>query len=311
MKAASEIRLGLGIMLGMQALMTLGAIGALSRMSPAIERIITENEVSIEAVEDMLAALASPDAAQRRKDFEVALQKARDNVTEDEEKPLIEAIGNEGKAVLSGANTDSGSLVRSLRALSDVNRSSMHRADDRAKRLGAAGAWTAVLIGLASFLASAFVFRRISRRILAPIEELRSVIEARRERDPHRRIAMRAATADLQSVGDALNDLIETRKEEGGARSDMLAAERAALILLLDRSTEAVAVVDRSGRIAAANTACDILLSSATGPRLKAMLESVPSGQAPPHVRVEDARGQAWICFLGEMLALKDTIRPA
>jgi hypothetical protein len=209
MRASSEIRLGLGIVLGMQALTTLGAIGALGRMSPAIERILSENVASNEAVEEMLASLATSDAVARRETFEAALGKARGNVTEKEEIPVIEEIGREGEAVLSGSSSDARRLVGLLRELSEINRDSMRRADEMAKRLGSAGAWIAVLLGLAAFTVGALVLGRISRRVLSPMEELRAVIEARKGGDAFRRFTVREASVDLREMGEALNALVE------------------------------------------------------------------------------------------------------
>jgi len=88
--------LSVGMLLACNVLLAFGSIGLLTRMSPAIERILRENVSSDEAVEYMLVLLAQaarerPSDA-RQKHFEQALQRARKHVTEPEEVSVLEHV---------------------------------------------------------------------------------------------------------------------------------------------------------------------------------------------------------------------------
>ena len=60
MRIRDEIRLGVGTLLLVQILLMFAAVGLLSRMTPAIDQILEDNERSIHAVERMLVVLAEP-----------------------------------------------------------------------------------------------------------------------------------------------------------------------------------------------------------------------------------------------------------
>src|SRR5688572_804186 len=98
MRLADEIKLGVVGLLALQVVTSASAIALLTRMSPAIERIISENVASILAGAEMLGALAElprdPAAeSARRTRFEEALLRARNNVTERDEPEILAAIG--------------------------------------------------------------------------------------------------------------------------------------------------------------------------------------------------------------------------
>ena len=89
--------IGVGILLSLNLLLALGAIGLLTRMSPAIREIIEENVVSLEACEVMLSVLASGEeegelSSRSRRRYRDALERAKNNVTEKEEVPVLEQI---------------------------------------------------------------------------------------------------------------------------------------------------------------------------------------------------------------------------
>jgi uncharacterized membrane protein len=88
-----EILLAWAALVLAQVLTLAGAVGLLARMTPAVGRIMEDNERSIAAVESMLAELGSsgvdPGARLR---FEEALADARANVTEEAEPAELDRI---------------------------------------------------------------------------------------------------------------------------------------------------------------------------------------------------------------------------
>ena len=59
MRLAQAVRVGAWILVGLNLLMAVGAIGIFNRMAPAIAVIIERNERSINACVDMLAIMAA------------------------------------------------------------------------------------------------------------------------------------------------------------------------------------------------------------------------------------------------------------
>jgi len=167
--------LSVGMLLACNVLLAFGSIGLLTRMSPAIERILRENVSSDEAVEYMLVFLVQaarewPSDA-RQKHFEQALQRARKHVTEPEEVSVLEHVAQWYGAALAGDDSAIRAVLQSPQELTAINRRAMVSADLEAQRLGAAGAWVAVCIAVASSIISLAITRRLERHVLNPLLE--------------------------------------------------------------------------------------------------------------------------------------------
>ena len=188
LRTRRRLTLSIGFLLAIQLVTSAGAIVLFARMTPAIERILRENVYSAEAVEVMLGALAEaeqdPGARER---FFGALARAKDNVTEEDERPPLATLERVGDRAISGDAAATTEALTALRKLGAVNRSAMQRADQDAQRLGSAGAWAAVFLGLAGLFASALTVRRLHRRLLLPLSEIVAVARAARANDPRRR----------------------------------------------------------------------------------------------------------------------------
>jgi hypothetical protein len=265
-------------------LTSLGAVGLFARMSPAIEKIIQENGYSLEACERMLAVLAEASASSdpvpedlrtRSARFDAALAAARNNVTEPEETPLIELIESAAPRALSGDAAALSTTVEAVRSLADINRNAMKRVDREARRLGTAGAWSAVFLGLLGFAIALYVVERLLQKIVKPLAELQSVLASAMSGDRTRRCTPGTAAPDIEFVKSSFNTLLDQ-----GVRSDAPAgreilhcrAARTVLVHLLDQIEEARAVVDTSGTVIAANGPAVALLRGSTGERVKERL---------------------------------------
>ena len=182
MQLRREFLLGVGCLVGFNVLLALGAVGLFTRMGPAIENILEENVFSNEAAEDMLVVLAKASRGVRepvdQEQFEQALLRARENVTEAEEIPVLAQIDARKEAAFSGDEEAIAAIGAAVSELVGINRQAMTKADERAQRLGAAGAWAAVVIALVSFGLSVVVALRLEKRVVDPLIELQSVLEA-------------------------------------------------------------------------------------------------------------------------------------
>lgn len=319
MELRRDLLIGIGALVAFNILISFGAIGLLSRMSPAIERILQENVYSIEAAEEMLALVArardEPLDAQARDGFERALARAQSNITEPEEEPVIARIRQSWPAVQYGDWVARATLVEALQELVAINRDAMRKVDREAQRLGTAGAWSAVFISFVGFMLSIAVIRRLRRRILTPLADLYSTLEAARLGDPYRRCTAVDAPLEIKRIFHSVNRLLD-RKHSGELErqevEEVPAIERLALLHLLEQQQQPLFVVDDRGQIAAANKRGLDRLGSETGEDLRRRLAAVPArergGQTAAAPEIDDGlagiettrlnEGKAWLCTL-------------
>ncbi len=222
MRITKEIRLWFIALVAVQAIMALGVIQLLNRMSPAIEHILQENVYSIEAVEEMLVVLASGHGAEaeQRQRFAAALERARGNITEPDEVEVIARITAVYDAAIDHNQAARYELVALVQRLGEINRRSMDRADAHARRLGTAGAWAVVLLGTASFLLCLLAIRRLRVRFLTPLEEMYSVLLAVRAGERLRRCFLSHAGLEFSEMSGILNRLLDERWNMTGENND-------------------------------------------------------------------------------------------
>ncbi len=286
MKATRETRAGLWALLGVQLLTSMTAIVLLSRMGPAIDQILRENVFSTVAVEDMLVSLALDGGADT---FSDALARAEGNITEDSERPLLEAIAKDAAQARNGDPVARMAVVRSLRSLAEVNRQSMVSANQVASRLGLGGAWAMALMGLAGFLGSVAVWRRIDHTLLQPTQDIAQVLHAARTGDPYRRCHI-ATQGPGGRLGEDLNFLLDCRTGNPNTVVDG-SVSRAALVGLLDHLVQVPAVIGtHDGTVLTAN-----LLALDRNVETGAMGRAVRAGQPPEGWSVRPLGDNIWL----------------
>ncbi len=199
------------LIIGLQLATSFGAIALLVRMGPAIAKVAEENVESVSAIEDMLAALAGagPLDDQHRTAFLAAYQRAEDNVTEEEELPLLNEIGSAAEGAFSGDPPATRRVVQRLQELAEVNRSALRRADREAQRLAEAGAWAAVALSMVAFVFARYVANRVDRQFVMPVLEISDTINAARQGDGFRRCAGLSQSPEIQNIVDGVNQLLD------------------------------------------------------------------------------------------------------
>jgi methyl-accepting chemotaxis protein len=184
-------------------------------MGPAIERILQENVYSIVAAEEMLAAFADAgDAAllpAARARVVEAVDKARQNVTEDEERPVLAMLEDSLPAAMSGILDARNRVLSSIGELIRINREAMRDVDREARRLGSAGAWAAVFVGFLSFLLSIVVVVRLQNRFVRPLVDLYEVLDEAHRGNRLRRCRPSDAPREVVQVTRAVNRLLDER----------------------------------------------------------------------------------------------------
>lgn len=309
MELRRDLLATVGTLAAMNILMALGAIWLLARMSPAIERILEENVFSMQATEEMLDVLIAASAGGAEVDpvsqarFEAALERARNNVTEPEEPPLLDEIQTGWNALRDGDETALEPLSDDVLQLAAVNQQAMVRADLQARRLGSAGAWAAAFIAAFYFLASLLVLRQMRRRVLVPLLEIHRVLDSARSGDTHRRCTVGEASTEIEGVATAVNQMLDARAEHPSeqpppTRDRVSRIEHATLLQLLDERTIPTVLVDEAGDILAGNQAALERLAGPDGEALRIALRETESAANGLSRTPVDGDTPAWLCDL-------------
>ncbi len=303
MKLRRDLLLSVGALVGFNLLVALSTVGLLSRMSPAIERIVQANVVSIEATGEMLRLLAmaggAPLGAVQQEQFGAALQRAQNNITEPDELAVVTRIRARHEAALAGEVAARQVVIVALGELVATNRDAMIAEDRRAQRMGTAGAWSAVFIAVLGFLVSLIVIRRLRRSIVEPLAELYATLEAARKGDRFRRCTGLATPPEIRRIFQAVNEMLDEQERKRGRDSNMSA--RRALEHLLEEQRQPAFVVDGGGQLVAANRRGLEQLESEQGEALRQQLARVPvdpDGDRGALDSVQLGDGEGWYCEL-------------
>lgn len=214
MTLAHPIRFGARLLIGFNLLMALGSIWIFMRMTPAIEIIIDRNVLSLEACEEMLAALSLAAGGTNEKEmlearFSAALKRAQNNITEKEEPIALRTITKNCTAAFLGNTAARKNTVAAITLLGKINRQAMISEDRRAQQIGTAGAWGVVFMAVSVFLAGMLFIRELSKNVLHPLEELQSVIAAHLSGDAMRRFSCVGLPKDVGSIFNGFNELLD------------------------------------------------------------------------------------------------------
>lgn len=257
MRAHDEARLGIGGLVLLQLLTAGAAIGLLSRVGTAISLAMRENVYSEAAASEMLYVVAGGEPADdaERALFLGALDRARRNITVDDERPVIDGLTQVAPGALAGEPRDRLMAAALALELGEVNRRSMTAHETRARRLGWGGAWAAAIFGAVGFALALVVWRRFQLRFLAPLEEIDAVLTAALRGDVRRRARITDAPAELMRAKAGLNDVLD-RGAATPALPDPAAVDLLGpLLVLLDRQAHPVWLYSGDGALVAANQA--------------------------------------------------------
>lgn len=216
--------IGAWVMIAFNLLVAFGAIGVFARMAPAIRIILEQNDRSLDASEEMLAALAllgSENIAHEELlgHFEQAFDAASANITEPEESDILEDIEENYRAAFSGNGFAREETVSAIRSLTAVNRAAMARADHRAEQLGRAGGWSVALMAGIAFAVSLALLRALRLRLIRPLEEIHDAVTSYNAGDTQRRCCPASAARELRAICGSINAVLD-RDAAARARSD-------------------------------------------------------------------------------------------
>jgi nitrogen fixation/metabolism regulation signal transduction histidine kinase len=294
MQLRQQFRASLAVLVGFQLITAFGAIGLLSRMTPAIADILSENEYTIEAAHEMLLVLArrafDPAGPSLEQQFRAALERAKSNITEPGEPQVLTQLEQLSTAALAGDPAALDATVEGIRRLVQINRQAMRHAESEARRLGTAGAWAAVFLALGGMAASIVVSRRLAGRLLDPLGEIYEVTQAGRQGDHFRRCRKRSVSGEMSRLMESVNQLLDQATAHETVRAASDDGSRAVALYLLSERPEPAFVVDRQGSVAMANAAGLDALSGPQGEGLRQQLSAAAAGGAAGGLQVNEIR---------------------
>lgn len=214
MKLAYGIRIGAWTIVGINLLMALGAIGVFMRMTPAIAEIISKNERSLEACEEMLAALAfascnKQETESHLESFKNAYLRAHNNITEPEEPQALNIIKENFRQAFKGEKAAIILVTQATLELGNINRKAMAVADKNAQQLGRGGAWGIVFMAACSFLAGVIFIRNLNHKLLEPLDEMKNVLIAHLGGETRRRCTGANLHGDVRAIFANVNSVLD------------------------------------------------------------------------------------------------------
>lgn len=300
MKLYTRLLLAYGYLV---ALVLVGAAGAalgFFGLGNRIGTVLEDNFESVRASMDMLEALERQDSAvltallqpsQPRSDVELsessfldALSRARGNVTEEDERPVLDTIESRYEAYrqardrLLASPPDRPlaeyeracfprfeSVKAEVRRLLDLNHRAMVSADRNAQATAARRALGYAVLTALALLSMGWVSRELRVNLISRLDELRAVAEAIGRGD-HRRRASERRMDELGSVARSLNGLLDAHE---GVRGESRAREARLRELLVGR------VEAERGPAAIVSLGGDVVASTFGDARTSALVSAI------------------------------------
>lgn len=278
-----------------------GTVALLARMAPAIERIVSENLYSLEAAESMLVAVSRPEEDGAAMRFATALARAESNVSERREQKPIADLRAYGSAAFAGDRAAKQRVISAVLELARINRAAVVREDERAQRLGYAGAWAAVFLGALSFGWALLAAGRARRRLIDPLHEITAVLDAAHMGDSYRRCRHMAAPAEVKKMMTGIDELLDARALRAYSQQPTLRAsvDRQVLLFFLEQFERPAWVLTANGSMEAANGAGLALLAGEQGAAVRQLLAAGAEGEVSPQLRIKEIEGaDRFVCEL-------------
>lgn len=298
-EAARELTLGVLALASSLVLTALVAINVLERMTPAVQRMVSENVGSMSAASRMFAALAAarlpePAAEAARERFFETLSWAVQNSTEPGELELLAELRAHGPEALDGEPRSLELALTAIHRLESINDSALQVAQADLDRLGRGGAWALALLGIAGCGAGAFIRGRLYRRVVAPLYELERVLLSVEGGDQLQRCAARGHSPQQHQALRSLNRLLDSARAQANSRGTNDGLPRDLLPRLLDAWDAPMALVDAQGELLSASRSTLDWLSKENGLRLRDGMRRVAHGLTDVHV-ANVQEGEGWI----------------
>jgi nitrogen fixation/metabolism regulation signal transduction histidine kinase len=197
--------------------------------------------------------------------FDEALSRARANLTEEAEAAPLGKLAEMKNDVVAGASEARVQAVAEIRRLMTINYEVMTATDREARLLSRAGAWFAVFVTSFALLLSVVSIRRLTHRLIRPMQELWTTVEATRAGDLFRRCVVSDAPVEIRRIVSRVNEMLDMRANPRPWSDRHAKADHAVVLWTLRKYPEPAFIVDEGGQIFAANAPGHALLGQPAG----------------------------------------------
>ncbi|MFW7379249.1 MAG: hypothetical protein ACOH5I_10610 [Oligoflexus sp.] len=212
MDFASKFVIGIRSVMAALLLVAVTSTFLMERMSQAIKLILDENVYSLEAAQDMMAAVGLASITPLdlyQEQFLNALARSKKNITLPGESTLIDRIENLAPMAFAGEERSRRQILEELATLANMNRDAMIKADEDARFLAIAGGWAIVGLTIIGLLASNRFFHQVQQQAIAPMMEICRGLNDWEQGNRLRRFQSAKSSKDLRRAQQSLNAILD------------------------------------------------------------------------------------------------------
>ncbi|PID29486.1 MAG: hypothetical protein CR982_02695 [Candidatus Cloacimonadota bacterium] len=195
------------------SLIFFSSIWVLTRISPIIEVIIKQNELSLHESRNMLSFIGLNRGGDEKieliEKFRKSLNFLKGNVTEKGEVDAIKTIENNYEKSFDGDYNSTKEIIKAISVLSDINREAMIMADKKAKKFGSKGAWSVAFMGILSFLFQLIFINNLKRNLFEPLDEVDIVLKEFSKGNVMRRCCKSESSKEIEVIKTNINDILD------------------------------------------------------------------------------------------------------
>ena len=208
MNFAKRIYYSYIIILICSTVITIAGIRGFQRLEPFVNTLNSSNTRSLYYAEQMLSSIS---AKKDIKVFERNLNLAKNNITEPEERDVIEKIAGNYQPSFYGNNMYEDETIDNITELSRINRTALEQAGLRAKKMQTVGIWIIIFPSIFIWIIGLTLLARLKRTFIKPIQELNDVIFDYNSGNHMRRCPSYTVSKDLQKLYDGINRILDEK----------------------------------------------------------------------------------------------------
>ena len=208
MTFSGKIYLYFIILLICSTIITIAGIYGFQRIEPAINLLNSSNTQSLYYAEQMLTSIS---VKKDLKKFELNLDLAAQNVTEDGERNIVDEIATEYLPAFQGNKGFEEQTITDIAELARINRMAMEQAGAKAKKQEAAGIWIILFPSVFIWIIGIAILKRLDKIYIKPVQELNDVISEYNKGNNMRRCPSVTASKDLQKLYDGINYILDSK----------------------------------------------------------------------------------------------------
>lgn len=208
MNLSEKIYLYFTTLLICSTIIAVAGIYGFQRLEPAINLLNSSNTQSLYYAEQMLTSISAQKDLNK---FEKNLYLAKNNITEADEKEVIDKIASIYLPAFKGDKKVEEETINEIAALAKINRMAMEQAGTNAKKQRAIGIWIILFPSVFIWLIGIALLKRLDRTYIKPIQELNDVIFEYNQGNSMRRCPSITASKDLQKLYDGINNILDNK----------------------------------------------------------------------------------------------------